>query len=145
MGIILKIFRIRLLKVIISAIIGLLLVGSAWADFPPWQISLDSKLLDPEGNPSLDPRQVTRLHFKLYGSANGDDLLWDSWRSYRMLPRSEGKITYTFGADGEEIPAHLTFDRPYWLEIQIGRAEIFSPRIPLTSVPYAFVVKADSS
>ena len=95
----------------------------------PRLFSWQGVLLDQFGAPVADGTWNVTL--RLYDVANGGTPIWEE---------SEGVVTFdgVFTALlGDQTPLTATFDRPYWLALELQGEQEMTPRIPLVSVPYA--------
>jgi hypothetical protein len=102
-------------------------------------ISHQGVLLDNNGDPVEDDTYI--FSFRIYADSSGGSALWES---DRILTVSDG----TFNAQlGSEESLDLPFDQQYWVGVAIDGGSELSPRLPLSSVPYAMYAftMADSS
>jgi hypothetical protein len=78
------------------------------------------------------------LAFALYAEASGGSPLWS--QDYGQTLVTNGLYSVALGPFSS-----LSFDRPYWLEVEVNGSPL-SPRYPLLSVPYALrAAVADSA
>ncbi len=113
---------------------AVLLVVAAESSFGqiPRTLSYQGVLTDTTGTPKLDGTYT--FTFKLYQIATGGNALWSEQKTL-LLQR--GLFSTNLG-DQVVFPASLTFDRQYWLGIQVANNPEMAPRIPLTSSGYSF-------
>ena len=69
--------------------------------------------------------------FRIFDAAGGGTKLWEETKT---LTVSTGLFSTFLGS---ATPLTLSFDQPYWVEIQVG-TELLSPRQPLAASPYTF-------
>jgi hypothetical protein len=103
-------------------------------------ISYQGLLCDAAGQPRPDAWYT--VTFRLYDVETGGTALWTEERSTYT---TRGLFSLRLG---KYVPfgATVTFDRSYWLGIQVGSEAELSPRIPLTTAPYSFTAaKADTA
>ncbi len=90
----------------------------------PGVLTDDAGTLFPEG--SYD------LTFNIYDVASGGSALYSEAHPSVALVRGGFSVIL-----GSTTPLTLPFDVPYWLGIPVGGGVELSPRVPLTSSPYA--------
>jgi len=95
---------------------------------PPKTISYQGYLKDSAGKPVTT---ATNLTFRLYSSTSGAGAVWQESRS--VIPANG---IYTIGL-GEVTPLTVTFNRQYYLGIQVGTDPEMRPLQMLLAVPYA--------
>lgn len=100
--------------------------SSAHAEVPK-TMAFQGRLTDQSGRP-LDGNQS--VIFRIYDAAGGGTKLWEETKT---LAVSAGLFSALLGST---TPLALPFDRPYWVETQVG-SEILNPRQPLASSPYS--------
>ncbi|MBL7975677.1 MAG: hypothetical protein JNJ85_12235, partial [Candidatus Kapabacteria bacterium] len=101
----------------------------------PRTVNYQGVLLDAQNQPVTDSTYLVK--FSLFtSSANGTEL----WSEDKLVTTSGGVFDVILGT---RAPLSLSFDAPYWLEIQVENRAPFTPRIGLTSVPYA--LRADTT
>jgi len=106
-----------------------LTAGAAHAA-PPATISYQGVLRDDGGSPV--PDGTYSVEFAIYDVETGGTALW---LDHGLCTVTDGMLNAIIGSDGS---LDLSFDEPYWLGIAVeGEAEL-TPRIELTSSPYAF-------
>ncbi len=112
--------------------IALSLLAAAAHAAPPQTMNVQGSLTTAGG--VLVPDGNYQLTFRIYNVANGGAALW----SEVQVAAVSGSI---FSAIlGQIAPLTLPFDQPYWLGVQVAADPEMSPRIPLTSAPYALNV-----
>ncbi|MCH7574831.1 MAG: tail fiber domain-containing protein [Candidatus Marinimicrobia bacterium] len=80
--------------------------------------------------------------FRLFDVASGGTALWTE---SNKLIAVEGGLFNTALGDQTSFPPTITFDQPYWLDIQVD-GEQLSDRVALLSVPYSIrAVRADTT
>jgi len=94
----------------------------------PQTIAFQGKLADSQGTALEGSFTVT---FRIYDAASGGAKLWEESKAVSV---SAGLFSTQLGSS---TALNLAFDKPYWVEIQVG-SETLSPRQPLASGPYAF-------
>jgi hypothetical protein len=83
-------------------------------------------------------RQIT---FKIYDSMVGGAVLWEE--THVSVAIFEGLFNVRLGSI---TPINLSFDRPFWLAIQVGSGDELTPRISLGTVGNSFYsFKSDSA
>ena len=113
---------------------SLLLVLAAqlsWAQVPQ-TISYQGQLTDASGE--LVDDGPYDLAFSLYDSETGVTPLWSE--SHLGVGVENGIFSVILGQGTPPVPLTLSFDQPYWLEVQVGTT-VLAPRIALTSSPYS--------
>ena len=95
----------------------------------PEKLSYQALLTDSEGNPVATGNHVMTFH--LYTAPTAADPVWSESQSVAV---SNGVLNVILGSIE---PFNFDFDRPYWLGITIGSNPELTPRIELTSLPYA--------
>ena len=105
----------------------------------PRTLSYQGVLTDASGN--IKPDGPYSFTFRLYDVSSGGTALWTETETNTV---KDGLFSTTLG-DQTAFPASLTFDKPYWLGIEVESEEL-SPRIALTSSPYSFsALRADTA
>ncbi len=94
----------------------------------PRTLAFQGKLARQDNQPVEGAVTVT---FRLYDQPTGGTKLWEE----RQTVTAVGGLISVLLGSGTSL--NLPFDRPYWLEMQVG-TEVFSPRQPLVGSPYAF-------
>jgi hypothetical protein len=106
----------------------------------PRTISYQGVLCDATGKPKPDAAYT--LTFRFYDAESGGTLLWSEQKN---LETKRGLFSTQLG-DQIVFNTAVTFDRRYWLGIQVGTESELSPRIPLSSVGNSFyAAKADTA
>jgi len=95
----------------------------------PQQINYQGKITNSSGV-GLDG--TYSMTFRIYNVATGGTALWSETHSSVGIHRGLFDVVL-----GETNPINLPFDEQYYLEIEVG-GEVLTPRIPLSSVGYAF-------
>jgi len=114
------------------SLIGLiaLLAVTGFADVPQL-ISYQGRLTDDiTGDPIADG--TYNVTFRLFDVIAGGTAIWTE--NYPTLSVANGLYFARLGTT-TPFTADMTFDEPYWLEVQVG-ATILSPRYQLCSSPY---------
>ncbi|HPI20211.1 MAG TPA: hypothetical protein PKY56_07565, partial [Candidatus Kapabacteria bacterium] len=94
----------------------------------PKTINYQAKLVD-EANQPLN-RNVT-ITFSIYDQESGGNPLW-------VEPQDVTSVNgYVNVYLGEFNPMNLDFSKQYWLEIQVGAGNPYSPRTKLSTSPYS--------
>lgn len=112
------------------AVAMLLVAVPAFADVPV-SITQQGRLLDANGD-AMQGSQT--LEFALYDSASGGTLLWSD--SVTANVDEHGVYSVTLGDSSQPIDAELLSDGEVYLSLTVSGEE-FSPRLELTSVPFA--------
>ncbi len=116
-----------------------LVANPCWAEIPH-MINYQGMLTSDTGDPlngSYD------LNFKIYGSESGNDSLWYEYHSGVTV--TDGLFNVILGGTNP-IPASLFDDTVRYFGITVGTDAEISPRIRLTSMPYAYrALVADSA
>lgn len=95
----------------------------------PETMSYQGVLRDAAGDPVADGDYL--ITFALYDTPTGGSVLWSESQT---LPVAGGLFNATLGS---VTAIGLPFDVPYWLGISVGGDPELSPRVELTSAPYA--------
>ena len=95
----------------------------------PQTMSYQGVLRDAAGNPVADGSY--QFTFRLYNVASGGSALWTETQT---LAVADGILNATLGA---VTPLSLAFDAQYWLGISVSGGAELTPRVQLTSAPYA--------
>jgi hypothetical protein len=74
------------------------------------------------------------MRFSLWDQPSGGN---EAWAETRTVPVSNGHFSVLLGA---AVPLALSFDKPYYLELQVGTDAPMTPRQALASAPYAAAV-----
>lgn len=104
----------------------------------PRTIAFQGVLSSAGGSPKPDGHYT--VSFKLFPSATGGAAVWTEPSAGVDVAGGKGHFTATLGAPTSF--GSLAFDQPYWLEAQVSGEAPMSPRLPLTSVPYALNVSS---
>ncbi|MCP5156245.1 MAG: right-handed parallel beta-helix repeat-containing protein [Ectothiorhodospiraceae bacterium] len=130
-------------------VLAMMLAGGAVASAAtPGEIAYQGLLSDDGGAPLDGTYDIT---FALFEAPTGGSAVWSE---------THDDVTVTAGAFAVDLgsvdsffdpPTPVSFGRPYWVQItvQVGNgsaaAQTLSPRVPLSSVPYALSARASSS
>jgi hypothetical protein len=98
----------------------------------PRTISYQGVLCDATGKPKPDATYT--LTFRFYDAASGGTVRWSEQKN---LETKRGLFSTQLG-DEVVFTTAVSFDRQYWLGIQVGTEPELSPRIPLSSVGNSF-------
>lgn len=109
----------------------LLLGGSAFANIPI-SVTQQGKLLDDSGEPMTGD---VDLEFTLYDSATGGTILWSD--SISTTLDDNGVYSVTLGDSAQPIDSELLMGGEVYLALAVNGADEMSPRVELTSVPFA--------
>ena len=128
------------MKALLSFLLVVLLVSASAEAQTPRTISYQGVLCDATGQPRPDGSYA--ITFRLYDAESGGTALWTEQKS---LVVQRGLFSTQLG-DQVLFGATLTFDRRYWLGVQVAAETELSPRTPLSSAPYSFnAAKADTA
>jgi hypothetical protein len=106
----------------------------------PRTLSYQGVLTDSLGNPK--PDGTYSFTFRLYDAESGGGALWTEAKT---LAVRRGLFS-TFLGDQVTFGASLTFERQYWLSVQVAGQPELSPRIPLSAAGYSLnSLKADTA
>lgn len=105
----------------------MVLTTPAGAEIPK-TMAFQGRLTDSNSRPLDGNQSVT---FRIYDATTGGTKLWEETKT---LAVSAGLFSTLLGS---ATPLALSFDRPYWVEIQVG-SELLTPRQPLAASPYTF-------
>lgn len=122
-----------LVSLAVFAVVALL-AGPAMADVPV-SITQQGRILD--GDEPLTGSQT--LEFELYDDASGGAVLWSGQVNADL--GDDGVYSVTLGDAGNPIDATVLQDGEAYLELTAGGEE-FSPRLQLTSVPFASMAQS---
>lgn len=123
----------------------LLLFVTFWITFSsyaqiPQTISFQGVLTDSLDMPK--PDGIYLLTFRLYTAPTGGAPIWSEQNSVNV---TKGLFTHNLGSINSFFPS-LTFDKPYWLTIEVSGESELTPRIILSSSPYSFsALRADTA
>ncbi len=127
-----KILRQAVIAISILAITTLSLPILSFAEIPH-SINYQGKLTNPSGSPVSDgTHSVT---FRIYDVQAGGSPLW---YETQYVTTEKGLFSTQIGATKDLT---LTFDKPYYLGIQVGSDTEMTPRQTLSSSAYAFRAK----
>jgi len=115
-----------------SIIIIIVLIAAAVLNAVPRAMNYQGKLTDPAGvgiNADLD------MTFRIYNVASGGVALWSEIHNgVNQVEVVKGLFDVELGSI---TPINLDFSADYWLDLVVD-GEVLSPRIKLSTVPYAF-------
>lgn len=97
----------------------------------PRTLSYQGVLSDTSGVPKPDGSYT--LTFHVYETSTGGSAIWTETKTLK----TKRGLFNTILADQTPFGSSVTFDKPYWLSIQVGAEPEISLRIPLTSVAYS--------
>lgn len=117
--------KVRLFSALL-VIAGLAAVASAEV---PRTVTYQGILRNADGTLVLDGNY--QLRFAIYDVPSAGTALWNETQTVGVV---NGVVNAILGS---VTPLPLPFDRPYWLGLAIGSNPEFTPRVPLTAVPYA--------
>ena len=117
----------RFFVLLILSLIFLPVAGQA--AIPP-TMNFQGYLTNPAGNPI---NGTVAMAFSIYAQKSGGAALWTE--SHPEVVMLSGVYSVLLG---ETTPIGLLFDAPYYLGIQVGAYPEMTPRLPLSSVGYAF-------
>jgi len=128
-------------KLLVGAVIGaFILISSPSRAEIPHMVNYQGMLTSDAGDPlngSYD------LNFKIYGSESGNDSLW--WEYHSGVTVTDGLFNVILGGTNP-IQASLFDDTVRYFGITVDTDPELSPRIRLTSMPYAYrALVADSA
>jgi len=119
--------------VLVSTIVYILSISIASAAIPKY-INFQGKLTDSDGNPAADGTYT--VTFRLYDVETGGTALWTEEQSVTVTSSIFNAVL------GTETALGLTFDRQYWISVQVSGDSEMTPRQRLTASGYA--LNADS-
>lgn len=128
------------LKTCAYLLVTMLLAQSVALAQIPRTLTYQGVLTDTAGNPKPDGNYA--FTFRLYSVATGGTALWMEQKTITLY---QGLFYSALGDQVAFGPA-VSFDRPYWLGIQVGSDPEMVPRTALSSVAYSFsATKADTA
>ncbi|MGB2696590.1 MAG: hypothetical protein WBD28_01870, partial [Candidatus Zixiibacteriota bacterium] len=118
-------------KLLMLGIISILILAASpcWPEIPH-RINYQGMLTDDTGNPLNGEFD---LIFRIYDRLTLGNMKWNE-AQYNVLI-TDGLFNVNLG---DSTSIDLPFDEDYWLEIEVMGLGALSPRIRLTSVPYAY-------
>lgn len=126
-------------RVILGLTIGLFAM-TAMAEVPQL-INYQGNLTDIDGNPV--PNGSYQITFTIYDTPTGNPGIWNS--GSQAVSVANGVFTYQLGTVNV-LPDDLFTDTTRWLGIRVGIDPEMTPRIKLTSQPYAYhALRSDSA
>lgn len=99
----------------------------------PRVIPFQGVLASPSGTPKSDG--AYSITFRLYDAPSEGNLLWTEPGKSVTVSGGHGVFSTMLG-EPTSI-ASLTFDEPYWIEVQVSGDAPMTPRLPLQTAPYA--------
>lgn len=117
------------LLIILPTLFAALLFSIFAAAAVPTTINYQGYLKNSDGTPVATSVSVS---FRLYTVANGGSAIWTETQP--TVTPSNGIYQVTLGS---VTPLALAFDSQYYLGVTVGADPEMTPRLPLTSVPYA--------
>ncbi|MGA2296781.1 MAG: hypothetical protein ABSG15_04445 [FCB group bacterium] len=130
--------KVLLLATIAVLFLGLIPFTNAVAQIPKL-INYQASLLDQSNQPVTGVLSVT---FAIYDINSGGSPLWTETQS---ITSTQGFINALLG---QTTPLNLSFDKPYYLEVQVGTGNPY-PRTQLTANPYSmkslYATKSDTA
>jgi hypothetical protein len=130
----------RLLRGILLSLIAMVALAVLTQAQIPRQLSYQGILTDSAGTPK--PDGLYTLTFRFHTAESGGSVLWTESKALFV----ERGLFSTILGDANPFGIALTFDRPYWLSIQVEDQPQLSPRIPLTASAYSLnALRADTA
>ena len=120
-------------SLVMCGLIVMLLASAAFAAVPK-TLSYQGMLRDNDGN--IVPDGTYDAVFRIYAVATGGTVRWSEPDTVLV---TDGVFSTILG---DLYAINLAFDRQYWLSIEIEATGELSPRIELTSSPYARIAGA---
>jgi hypothetical protein len=116
-----------------ASLVALLLALSPLAHAVPSQLTTQGRLLDTDGEPVDDSLEIT---FRLLDSETGGSTLWEEEQTVSL---TNGFYSVILGADEADNPLEdaILDQWPLWLEVQVTGQPAMSPRMSVSSVPFA--------
>lgn len=124
-----KILKTAVTVICIFTVATLFLASFSYAEIPRI-INYQGKLTDTDGKPVSDG--AYSVTFRIYDQGAGGSPLWYETQS---LTTQKGIFSTQIGATKD---LNLSFDKPYYLGIQVGSDAEMTPRQPFSSSAYAF-------
>ncbi len=118
------------LRIMTFAMILLLFALPAWADVPV-SMQFQGYVTDQDGVPLTGSHS---MHFSLYGSLEGDDVVWTATQSVDV---QDGAFVAVLGGALNPLDANVFGDQALWLGVAVDDGEELAPRSPISAVPYA--------
>ena len=125
--------RINVVAVLFVTMLFSLAVSNSHATMPspPLTMNYQGSLATTGKTPVTATLSMT---FAIYGADSGGSALWTETQSVSV---SKGAYSVVLGST---TPIELPFDTPYYLGVTVGADSEMTPRLALTSSPYAFNV-----
>jgi hypothetical protein len=105
------------------------MLATAGSAAVPTTINFQGYLKNSDGTPVSTPVTIT---FRLYSVASGGSAIWTETQPAVTPVNGIYQVTL-----GSVTPLSLAFDSQYYLGVTVGADPEMTPRLPLTSVPYA--------
>jgi len=118
------------LSIIVVGVELLSLLGGTLLASIPHIMNYQGKLTDPSGGPVSDGNY--QIIFRIYDVATGGTPLWEEIDTVSV---QKGLFNIVLGS---KILINLSFNKDYWLGIQVENDQEMTPRHKLTSVGYGF-------
>jgi len=122
--------RVRLALLLVSLIFTHFLLGSLCYAEIPEKLNYQGVLKDSQG--AVVPDGTYTMTFRIYNVASGGSPLWEETQDVSV---SKGVFNVVLGSVN---PLDVSFSDQLYLGISVSGGEELSPRLPFTSVPYAF-------
>jgi hypothetical protein len=117
-----------------SLLVLSLIMPAASAAQVPQTLSYQGVLTDNAGSIVTDgPYDLT---FRIFNVDQGGAALWTE--AHPAVAVETGGFSVVLGSI---TPLTLSFDRPYWLSVQVGADPQLAPRVPLASSPYSLSLR----
>jgi microcystin-dependent protein len=119
----------KLFLKVIALVLALIIVPTAYAAIPH-TIAYQGKATDKQGMPLTGAYSLT---FRLYASETGGSPEWTETQTGVAIANGVFSVQL-----GSLVPLNLTFDKSYWMTLEINSDGEMAPRTKLASVPYAY-------
>jgi hypothetical protein len=116
--------------ILLLGVFLILLPGLGYSEIPK-QINYQGYLTSTAGGPVNGSEQMV---FSIYTAASGGSALWTETQAVVL---ARGIYNVVLG-ESPSNPLNLPFDNPYYLGVKVGTDPEMTPRLPLTSVGYAY-------
>ena len=117
--------------VVLYGLALILLPGLVYPEIPK-QINYQGYLTSAQGVPVNENVQMV---FALYDALSGGTKLWEETHNVNV---TRGVYNVILGEGTPSNPVNLPFDIPYYLSVRVGSDPEMDPRVPLSSMAYAF-------
>jgi len=122
------------------AALTLLAATTVQAEIPP-TINYQGKATDANDVPLEGEHNIT---FRIYEDEVGGTAKWEE--THEKVDIDKGVFSVELGnGTPTPTPLNITFDKPYWISIEINRQGELEPRQPITSVGYTYRAKVADS